>query len=289
MSSEGGKGGGGAGGDASPDRADAKTDSPGSGGTDASADRGGGGTGGTDASADGSGGSIDASQDAVAQADAPRETTVDSTVADQAAEARAPDAGPDGNDGGVTPTPDAGPDAVADVTPDRAPDVTSTPDANDAGLSGDGNDGGPVTVAASTYPWDDGTGALTPNDAGQLTWVATYPAGGGIAQLNAMVNPPVNWSAYQNLQIHVNVTGGFSSVATYHLGLQGSGDAEALNITGGDDTLQDGEQDLFLGIDDPDVARGVGNIYIVLNSNTNDAGATPPPTTIQVIDVTVLP
>lgn len=285
--------------DASPDRTDAKVDStPGTGGAagaDASPDRGGGGTGGTDASADGSGGGggVDASPDVVAQPDAPRETTVDSTPpADQAVEARGPDATPDANDGGVTPTPDASPDVVADVTPDRAPDVVTPPvDANDGSVvTSDGNDAGTLTLAASTFSWDPGAGTLTGNDAGQLTWVATYDPGGGSTTLNATLDPTVDWSIYQNLQVHVNVTSGFVAGTQYHLALQGSGDAVALNITGDDDNLQDGDQVLFLGLDNNlDVLRAVGNLYIVVTSpTTNDAGITPPPVTIQVISVTLL-
>lgn len=301
MSQDGGKGG--SGGDASPDRGpDTKVDSPGSGGSggsggaDASADRGGGGTGGTggtDASVDGSGGGggVDASPDVSTQPDAPRETTVDSTVTDQSVEARGPDAGPDGNDGAVTPTPDTGPDVVADVTPDRAPDVVTPPvDANDAAVASDGNDGGPVSFLPSqvTTGWVGNDNPITTNDAGQLTWTASYPEAGATVELSGSYATAQNWTGFTTLAITVNIVSGAASMGTVQAFVHSTGGGNAFSgeengvgvIDGSDNQVANGEHTFFL-----DLTGGT----LLLNTITDieiditPIAGTPPNTVIEVI------
>jgi len=298
---EGGKGGGGAGGDASPDRADAKTDAPpgsggsgGSGGTDASTDRGGGGTGGSagaDASPDasggggsgGGGGGVDASPDVVTQPDAPRETSVDSAVPDQAAEARA-DAGPDGNDGAVTPTPDAGPD----VTPDRAPDVTPTVDANDAALSIDGGDAATVSFLPSQVPdWVGNDSPISPNDAGQLTWSASYPEAGVTVELAGSYASPQNWTGFNTLEIRVRIVSGAASIGTVQAFVHSTGGGNAFSgeehgvsvDDGAADQVGDGDHTFFLNL-----GSGLDRTQVTdIEIDITPAAGYPPNTVIEVL------
>lgn len=254
--------GGGTGGDASPDRADAKVDAPGTGGADVTTDRGGGGSGGADVSTDtNGGGGVDASPDVVAEARP--DVTPETSVVDQVAEARA-DAPPD-----AAVTPDASPDVVADVTPDRAPDAApdTTPpvDANDGGatvdVAAEANDGGTTSFLPSELSggWIGDNSPIATNDAGQLTWIASYPEGGAAVELLGTFGTPQNWSAFTQLAISVNIVSGAGSMATVQAFLHGgdagqnlfSGEEQGIAVgDGADGQVTDGPHTFFFNLTD---------------------------------------
>jgi hypothetical protein len=290
---------GGSGGDAAPDRSDAR-------GPDAVADRGAGGAT-MDVSAEtGGGAGVDSGRDVsvvdvgpdrgpdvvavpdvVVVPDVAAEARVDAAP-DRAAEAAPP--APDANDGGAT-TPDvveAGPPDVAPeaAAPEAAPDVAADRSDGAAVIDVAVDADGPATanLAASTFSWTTDHGTVA-GDAGPVTWTATFAAAGDDATLEAVFNPPVDWSAYVNLTVHFTVIQGGASVATADVQLQGSGDAEALNITDGGQMLANG---LFSNISDtPEVRSAVGAFRIILHSVAT--GGAPPPITIQIDSIELGP